>query len=141
MTGDSFVRRTANGSYVALFQETGGVYSLLELVIPPGSGPPPHTHLKEDEGFYVLEGIFKVWVGGNAPLELNPGDHAFGPRRIQHNFKNVGTAPGRLLLIFTPGGLEGYFMELAEVRAVGGDDLLNKEEAIDKKYGIVINRR
>lgn len=36
-------------------QETGGAFALLETVTPPGAGPPPHVHHREDETFYVLE--------------------------------------------------------------------------------------
>ena len=128
-------------SYIALSSETNGAYSLMELVVPPGGGPPPHTHLFEDEGFYVLAGTFKLWVAGKDPVEVKVGEHAFGPRGIEHYFRNMGETPGRLMLIFSPGGCEGYFVELAEVRATEGDNLLEKEEAIDKKYGMLINRR
>lgn len=38
-------RRTANGSYVALSEEANGQYSLLEVTVPSGEGPLPHTHL------------------------------------------------------------------------------------------------
>ena len=133
-------RRTPNGSYVALQEETNGQYSLVEVVVPPGGGPPPHTHLNEDEGFYVLEGKFTVWVNGR-PKKIGIGEHAFGPRNIQHYFRNTGEIPGTLLLVFSPGGYEKYFLELAEVRAQNPPDLLEQVEAIDKKYGTIINRR
>ena len=126
--------------YVALASDTNGMYSLVEVVILPGEGSPPHTHLNEDEGFYVLEGKFKVWLANREPVELDPGDHAFGPRNIEHYFRNVGETTGRLLLIFTPGGYERYFIELAQARADGGADLSEKVKAIDKKYGTIINR-
>jgi mannose-6-phosphate isomerase-like protein (cupin superfamily) len=34
--------------------QTGGAYSLFEVVTQPGSGPPPHIHHREDEALYVL---------------------------------------------------------------------------------------
>ena len=43
--------------------------------------------------------------------------------------------------MFIPGGFEQYFIDLGKVRAEGGPDLLQQEEAIDEKYGIIINRR
>jgi mannose-6-phosphate isomerase-like protein (cupin superfamily) len=36
--------------------DTRGAYALLEAVVPPGAGPPPHIHSREDEAFFVLEG-------------------------------------------------------------------------------------
>ena len=29
---------------------------MMEAIVPPGHGPPPHIHSREDEAFYVLEG-------------------------------------------------------------------------------------
>jgi hypothetical protein len=37
------------------------------------------------------------------------------PRRTRHGCKNVGLHPARVLILFTPGGLEGMFVE-------GGDE-------------------
>jgi quercetin dioxygenase-like cupin family protein len=37
-------------------RQTGGAYSLFEVVTQSGDGPPPHVQHREDEAFYVLEG-------------------------------------------------------------------------------------
>lgn len=39
--------------------DTHGQYALIDMLIPPGSGPPPHRHDFE-EGFHVLEGEIEV---------------------------------------------------------------------------------
>ncbi len=36
--------------------ESAGASFAMEALVPPGGGPPPHTHRFEDETFYVLEG-------------------------------------------------------------------------------------
>ena len=36
--------------------DTSGAYAMMEAIVPPGHGPPPHIHSREDEAFYVLEG-------------------------------------------------------------------------------------
>ena len=36
--------------------DTSGAFVLVEAVVPPGNGPPPHIHSREDEAFYILEG-------------------------------------------------------------------------------------
>src|SRR4028118_1386629 len=46
-------------------EQTGGAYSLFEVVTQPGSGPPPHVQHREDESFYVLEGEYEFLVDGN----------------------------------------------------------------------------
>jgi quercetin dioxygenase-like cupin family protein len=37
-------------------EDTGGRYGLIEILMPPGLGPPWHVHPEEDEWFYVLDG-------------------------------------------------------------------------------------
>jgi quercetin dioxygenase-like cupin family protein len=37
--------------------DTDGNYAIMETVTPPQGGPPLHRHGREDESFYVLEGI------------------------------------------------------------------------------------
>lgn len=128
-------------NYKVVGTDTNGRYSIMELTIPPGEGPPWHTHTKEDEGFYVISGTFRFWIGDKEPLDVVQDGHVFGPRDIAHRFQNIGNEAGKLRLIFTPAGCENYFKELDTVRQTGGPDLLKKEEAIDKKYGMLINRR
>src|ERR687894_3195398 len=65
--------------------ETGGQYTLVEMTAPPGLEAPLHVHYTEDEGFYVLDGRVTVMVGGET-VELDAGEHAFGPRNIPHRF-------------------------------------------------------
>jgi quercetin dioxygenase-like cupin family protein len=38
-------------------KDTANLYSVIEEIVPPGGGPPPHRHA-EVEIFYVLEGTF-----------------------------------------------------------------------------------
>ena len=46
--------------FLATGEDTNGKYALWEAVVPPGGGPPPHLHSREEEGFYVLDGE-KPW--------------------------------------------------------------------------------
>ena len=36
--------------------ESHGGCFIVEGMVPPGGGPPPHIHRFEDESFYILEG-------------------------------------------------------------------------------------
>ena len=42
--------------FLATGEDTDGKYALWEATVPPGGGPPPHVHSREEEGFYILEG-------------------------------------------------------------------------------------
>jgi quercetin dioxygenase-like cupin family protein len=101
-------------TFKARGEQTGGRLTALENVIPPGEGPPLHTHTAEDESWYVLEGELRFLVGAelfNAPA----GTFLFAPRGMPHTFQNVGDQPARLLILFNPSGIEQFFDQFAEV--------------------------
>ena len=90
--------------------QTGGSMTALEVLAAPGGGPPPHVHANEDEAWYVLDGEFEI-LHGDETLRLTAGGFAFVPRGTVHRFENVGDKPSRVLIVFTPGGFEGFFLE------------------------------
>ena len=93
--------------------QTNGSMTVLEFRVAPGSGPAVHAHLREDELWWVLEGNFRFRVGSDW-LRASAGGMAFGPRGTAHAFQNIGAAPGRLLVVTTPSGLERFFQQSAE---------------------------
>lgn len=97
--------------------ETGGAYTMIEASASPGNGPPPHIHKNEDETLYVLEGEFEI-LNGEHLVRAKPGALAFVPRGTVHRFRCAGDRTGRILLVYTPGGIEGFFRE-AGIPAVG----------------------
>ena len=96
----------------AATKETNGSLTVLEFLIGPKEGPALHTHLREDELWYVIEGDFR-FKAGDAMLRASTGGMAFGPRGTPHCFQNIGDTPGRLLVITTPSGLERFFEQFA----------------------------
>ena len=61
--------------FLATGEETQGRYAILEAIVPPGGGPPPHVHSREEEGFYILEGEITFMVGAErivAMIEATP---------------------------------------------------------------------
>lgn len=104
-TGDSMTVKADTRS-------TNGSLTILELLVAPRSGPALHVHLREDEVWYVLEGEFR-FMAGEALFRASTGGMAFGPRGTPHNFQNVGDAPGRLLIITSPSGVERFFEQFA----------------------------
>jgi mannose-6-phosphate isomerase-like protein (cupin superfamily) len=98
-------------------ETTGGAFTVFEEV-PPMVDTPPHVHENEDELFYVLEGehVFEV---GEETFRLGPGGVAFAPRRIPHAQRRVVPGVGRLLVMTSPAGFEGFFRELAAAHSAG----------------------
>ena len=52
--------------FLATGDDTDGKYAIWEAIVPPGGGPPPHVHSREEEGFYILEGEITFQIGGAA---------------------------------------------------------------------------
>ena len=101
--------------------QTDGAYFVFEAFVPPGMGSPPHVHHRDDEAFYVIDGEFEFTVAGEAVC-AGPGKFIFGRRGVPHNFKNVGTTSGRMIITLTPAGLENLFAKV-------GLPLRNRQEA------------
>ena len=92
--------------------ETGGAMSIVDALSPAGSGPPRHVHEREDETFIVLTGQFVFWFDGKTFIK-SAGETAFVPRGHEHTFR-VGDEPSRSLIILTPSGFEGFFVQMAQ---------------------------
>jgi len=97
--------------FLATGAETLGRYAIWEALVLPGGGPPPHTHSREEEGFYVLEGDIVLTVGDQR-LALSAGMFANMPVGVEHAFKNESTKPARMLISIAPAGLEKMFFEI-----------------------------
>jgi len=93
--------------------ESGGAYFAMEAFVPPGGGPPPHIHRNEDETFYIVEGSCDIRLGDEL-ITAGVGDFVNVPRGAVHNFHNSGDAPMRMILTFTPAGIEKFFEETLE---------------------------
>jgi quercetin dioxygenase-like cupin family protein len=99
-------------SFMLRGEQTDGALTALENVIAPGDGPPAHVHAGEDESWYVIEGELRFRLGD--ALESAPaGTFVFVPRGTPHCFQNVGDGPARILVMFTPSGMERFFDRFA----------------------------
>ena len=103
--------------------DTGGAYSLVEELTAPEAGAPPNRHPSDDEAFYVLEGIFEVEIEGEV-IRAERGTFVQIPHGAVHAFRNVGSAPGRVLIINSPGKAhDSFFSEAGEPMPPGTRDL------------------
>src|SRR5271154_1927122 len=87
--------------------------TLWEAIVPPGGGPPPHVHSREEEGFYVLEGEITLQVGDKRVI-ASAGTFANMPVGTTHSFKNETDRPARMLISVAPAGLEEMFFEIGQ---------------------------
>lgn len=129
------------GGWSVKTHETGGAYSVLESVVQPSTGPEPHRHSREEEGFYILEGQYEFRVGTQI-IKAGPGDFLFAPRGIPHTYKNIGTTPSRHLTIISPGAMESFFQERAALQKEtppSHPEYQTKYKALQDKYGLEYN--
>jgi quercetin dioxygenase-like cupin family protein len=99
--------------------DTSGAFALVEAVVPPGSGPPPHIHSRENEAFYILEGELQFHADGRS-FTATAGAWVTLAKGSLHHFKNTGPKPARMLIMVTPAGLENFFLEVGR-EAIEGD--------------------
>jgi mannose-6-phosphate isomerase-like protein (cupin superfamily) len=97
-------------------QETGGAYSLMDMLIPSmGEGPPPHRHGYE-ELYFILDGQIELTVRGET-VTLNSGEAASIPAYAPHHFRNPNDQPARFLCMTTTGGQEAFFRDIGTLVA------------------------
>jgi mannose-6-phosphate isomerase-like protein (cupin superfamily) len=87
--------------------DTAGRYTLIDMHVPPGGGPPPHRHDFE-EMFSVLDGAIEVTFRGET-LTVRAGETVNVPANAPHAFRNLGEAPARLLCVCAPAGQDEFF--------------------------------
>jgi quercetin dioxygenase-like cupin family protein len=104
----------AGGTYTILVSgaQTGGRYCLIDMIVPPGGGPPPHRHDFE-EMFTILEGEIELTFRGEV-LRASTGSTVNVPANAPHSFKNTSDQPARLLCMCTPAGQDEFFMAVGD---------------------------
>lgn len=129
-----YINVIGDNQYIKLTgEETGGAYTLIEQINPPGVGVPLHLHENEDETFHVMEGQVEFTLDGK-PVTAGAGTTLYLPRRVRHAFKVVGQAAARVLVLLSPSGLERMFRELAQLPA--GPPDMESVIGICARYGV-----
>ena len=130
--------------FLATGDDTNGKYALLEAIVPPGGGPPPHVHSREEEGFYILEGEITFTIGDKR-LVASAGMFANMPVGTPHSFKNENGKPAKMLISVAPAGLEKMFFEFGVPVPQGATTAppstkadIEKFMAIAPSYGIEV---
>ena len=115
---------------LATREQTGGQFSVLTLASKAGDGPGPAiVHANEAEAWYVLVGTFEFHVGDQV-FEGGPGTFVAVDAGQPHGY--IGKTDGTLLVFFTPGGYEHFFMDWETQGLVPGPEL----GALEQTYGV-----
>jgi quercetin dioxygenase-like cupin family protein len=92
--------------------DTAGRYTLIDMHVPPGGGPPPHRHDFE-EMFTVLDGEVLLTFRGQQSV-ARAGETVNVPANAPHAFTNASGRPARLLCMCSPAGQEEFFLEVGQ---------------------------
>jgi len=93
-------------------KQTGGAYAVIDMMVPPGGGPGPHSHTDIQELFYLVDGEieFKTETG---KYIAKKGSFVNIPKGGEvHAFKNTGTETAHMLCTVIPAGLDEFFSEI-----------------------------
>jgi quercetin dioxygenase-like cupin family protein len=108
-------------------EQTDGDWAVVEQRMRRGDEPPFHTHTREDETLYVLEGAITAYVG-DQEFEVEAGSYAALPNNVRHGF-SVHGEEARLLVTLAPAGVEYLFVPRDEA------------DQDQTRYGIIFEER
>ncbi len=112
--------------------QTEGRYCLIDMLVPDGSGPPPHRHDFE-EMFSLLDGELEFTFRGETQTVKAPATVNI-PANAPHRFKNISGQTVHMLCMCTPAGQDEFFMAIGV--PVAGRDAppphVSKEERVAK---------
>lgn len=100
-----------NGSTAELKIEgsaSGGDYAVVRWHVHAGDEPPIHSHSREEETVYVLDGAVTAYVGDQT-IEVQAGSYAALPKEIPHGVRVHGES-ATLLVTLAPAGTEYFFV-------------------------------
>ncbi|PWQ95131.1 cupin domain-containing protein [Leucothrix pacifica] len=112
---------------------TDKAFGMFTVEMDSPKGPPRHIHEDADEAFYVLKGEAEVLVDGEKTT-IKAGEAGFAPKGKEHTFKFTGDEGGKILVVVTPGGFEGFFGASVDLKI---PDQMPELEKISKDHGQV----
>ncbi|TAM36696.1 MAG: cupin domain-containing protein [Burkholderiaceae bacterium] len=110
---------------------------MFELTVPPASNvPPPHSHSRNEEVVYALEGTLRYTVGSET-RDLTAGQSMHTPRGTVHAFSNPFDRVARALIVLSPDIGAQYFKDVAAVVNAGGPPDKAALITVMSRYGLV----
>src|SRR5690349_25179671 len=82
-------------------EQSGGDWAVVEWRVRAGDEPPIHTHTREDETLYVLDGAITGFVGEQR-IEVEAGSYAALPKDVPHSLRVRDDEARQLLTVAPP---------------------------------------
>lgn len=124
-------------------KDTNRTFASIDMLIPPGGGPGPHSHSAIEESFYVIDGEVEVRSEFGVYIASKGAFVNIPKGGVIHSFKNKTEQIAHLLCFVVPAGLEVFFEEIGKPVAYGeflpapsmNIESGKKLQAIAEKYG------
>jgi quercetin dioxygenase-like cupin family protein len=127
-------------------EQTNGAYALVDILIPPKVGPPPHSHASFQEAFYTIDGEIEA-ITKEKTYTATKGFYVNIPfNGPVHKFTNKTDKTAHILCLITPADMEKMFEEMGKPVAV--DTFLpppqmtpeeqKRLQSIAEKYGVKV---
>jgi mannose-6-phosphate isomerase-like protein (cupin superfamily) len=118
--------------------DTLGAYSLVEITSPAGSGWSTHHIHAPAEAWYGLDGQLTFQLGKER-FDAKVGSFVLAPGGLPHSTINSGSSSARYLVLFSPPGLEQWYVDSAALieAARPGEPSREAVDALAARYGIV----
>jgi mannose-6-phosphate isomerase-like protein (cupin superfamily) len=136
---DGYVLRDAPGwTFKANGRDNQGRFDFLVVDhCAYATGPPLHVHAKQEDTFFILDGVLTVQLGEDV-VELGPGDFGSAPPGVPHSFTNANADQPvcRVANLMTPGiGFDQYIGQIDQLAASGDREAL---ERFHTQFGVTI---
>jgi quercetin dioxygenase-like cupin family protein len=96
-------------NFLAMGHETNGRHALIKIFVERGAEPPPHTHSREDESYFILKGSIRYTIGDKR-LTVNEGEYVYLPKDVPHSFE-ILSEQAEMLMWLCPAGLDQWFWD------------------------------
>jgi len=90
--------------------QLGGDFSIMQGVMEPGELLCPHTHEREDQCIFIIDGELEFELGGKDGLRFKAGTGSYiiKPRGISHAFWNATETPVKYIELSGQDGFERW---------------------------------
>ncbi len=92
-------------------EDTAGAFCLLRDTLPAGWALPAHRHPEAAETIHVIGGELGYSLEGGEELRAGAGETVHVPAGVLHATRNAGPAELSRLVLFSPAGMERFFLE------------------------------
>ena len=95
-------------------KETEKSFAVIDMLIPAGGGPAPHSHATFQESFYVIEGEIVVRTEAQQYIAKKGAFVSIPKGGAIHSFKNETSSTAHILCLVVASGLEEFFEEIGK---------------------------